>query len=88
MSQPRVFVWRGALPLWLLLIAGLPLLAAFLFSLAIAGVLVIGGGLLASLLLPRLTGRRPPPRDDGTIELDPSQFRRLPESRRRRTPES
>lgn len=87
MSQPRVFVWRGGLPLWLLLIAGLPLLATFLFSLAVAGVFVIGAGLLASLLLPRLGRRRPPRRDDGTIELDPSQFRRLPESRRRRDPE-
>ena len=87
MSQPRVFVWRGSVPLWLLLIAGLPLLAAFLFSLAIAGVLVIGGGLLASLLLPRLAGRRPPARDDGTIELDPTQFRRLPEGRGRRNPD-
>ena len=84
MSQPRVFVWRGALPLWLLLIAGLPLVAMFLFSLAIAGALVIGGALLASLLLPRLGSRRRPRTNDGTIELDPSQFRRLPESRERR----
>lgn len=84
MSGPRVFVWRGALPLWLLLVAGLPLAAVFLFSLAIAGAVVFGGALLASLLLPRLGGRRAPRRGDGTIELDPSQFRRLPESRRRR----
>jgi hypothetical protein len=83
MSRPRVFVWRGALPLWLLLIAAVPLLATFLFSLAIAGAVVLGGALLASLLLPRLAGRRAPRHDDGTIELDPSQFRRLPESRRR-----
>jgi hypothetical protein len=84
MSQPRVFVWRGALPLWLLLIAGLPLMAMFLFSLAIAGAVVIGGALLASLVLPLLAGRRRPRRDDGTIELDPSQYRRLPDSRERR----
>ncbi|MBX3024893.1 hypothetical protein KF840_08275 [bacterium] len=84
MSRPRLFVWRGALPLWFLLVAGLPLAAMFLFSLAIAGAVVLGGALLASLLLPRLGGRRAPRRDDGTIELDPSQFRRLPESRQRR----
>lgn len=83
MSRPRVFVWRGALPLWLLLIAGLPLLAMFLFSLAIAAAVVAGGALLASLFLPRLAGRRAPRRADGSIELDPTQFRRLPESRRR-----
>lgn len=83
MSRPRVFVWRGALPLWLLLIAGLPLLAMFVFSLAIAAAVVAGGALLASLFLPRLGSRRRPRRDDGTIELDATQFRRLPESRHR-----
>lgn len=85
MSQPRTVVWRGALPLWLLLIAGLPLMGLFLFSLVIAGAVVVGGALLASLVLPRLAGRRRQPRrDDGTIELDPSQYRRLPDSRERR----
>jgi hypothetical protein len=84
MSQSRTFVWRGALPLWLLLLAGLPLIGLFVFSLAIAGAVVVGGALIASLILPRLGGRRQPRRDDGTIELDPSQFRRLPDSRDRR----
>lgn len=83
MSRPRVFVWRGALPLWVLLIAGLPLLAMFLVSLAIAAAVVAGGALLASLFLPRLAVRRAPRRTDGSIELDPTQFRRVPESRRR-----
>lgn len=84
MSQPRVFVWRGALPLWVLLIAGLPLAAMFLFSLAIAGAVVIGGALIASLLLPLFGVRRRPRPDDRTIELDPSQYHRLPDSRERR----
>jgi len=84
MSQSRTFVWRGALPLWLLLLAGLPLIGLFVFSLAIAGAVVVGGALIASLVLPQLGGRRQPRRDDGTIELDPSQFRRLPDSRDRR----
>jgi len=79
----RTFVWRGTLPLWLLLLAGLPLLAVFFVSLAVAGAVLVGGALLASLVLPLLGGRRRPPADDGTIELDSSQFRRLPDSRER-----
>jgi hypothetical protein len=83
MNRPRTVVWRGALPLWPLLLVALPLAVIFLFSLAIAGALVVGGALLASLLLPRLGGRRKPP-DDGTIELDASQYRRLPDPRKQR----
>ncbi|MFN8643106.1 MAG: hypothetical protein U0802_16165 [Candidatus Binatia bacterium] len=79
----RTFVWRGTLPLWLLLLAGLPLVALFFLSIVAAGVLVIGGAVVASLLLPLLGGRRRPSSGDGTIELAPSQFRRLPESRQR-----
>ena len=79
----RTFVWRGVLPLWLVLLAGLPLLAVFFLSLAVAGALLVGGALLASLVLPLLGHRRRPTTDDGTIELDPSQFRRLPDSRER-----
>ena len=83
MSRPRTFVWHGALPLWLVLLAGLPLLALFFLSLAVAGAVLVGGALLASLVLPLIGGRRRPRTDDGTIELDPSQFRRLPDSRER-----
>lgn len=79
----RTYVWRGGLPPWLLLLAGLPLLALFFISLAVAGAVLIGGALLASLVLPLLGGRRRPRTEDGTIELDPSQFRRLPDSRER-----
>lgn len=79
----RTIVWRGSLPPWLLLLAGLPLLALFFVSLAVAGAILIGGALLASLVLPLLGGRRRPRTEDGTIELDPSQFRRLPDSRER-----
>lgn len=79
----RTFVWRGTPPLWLLLLAGLPLLAVFFVSLALAGAVLVGGALLASLVLPLLGGRRRPPTENGTIELDPSQFRRLPDSRER-----
>lgn len=82
MSRPRIVVWHGRLPLWPLLLLALPLAALFLVSLLAAGVLAIAGGLVASLLLPRLVGRRRPP-DDGTVELDPSQYRRLPDTRPR-----
>lgn len=79
----RTVVWRGALPLWLVLLAGLPLAALFALSLAVAGALAIGGAVLAAFLAPRLGSRRRPPAGDGAIELDASQFRRLPESRER-----
>jgi hypothetical protein len=69
---------RLTLPLWLVAVAALPLLGIFAVSLAVAALVLVGVGVAAALLLP-LFGRRPPPRrDDGTIELDPSQYRRLP----------
>jgi membrane protein implicated in regulation of membrane protease activity len=76
MSVHRI-VLRGGLPVWLALAAAVPLAALFVFSLALAGVVLLGVGLVASLVLP-LFLRRPARRDDGTIELDPSQYRRLP----------
>ena len=79
----RTVVWRGALPLWLVLLAGLPLLALFFVSLALAGAVLLGGAAIASLVLPLLGGRRRPSADDGTIELDSSQYRRLPDPRER-----
>lgn len=82
MSRPRLFAWQGRLPLWPLLVLALPLAALFLFSLLIAGGVALGAALVLPLLLPRRAPRRPP--DDGTIELDPSQYRRLPDTDRRR----
>lgn len=82
MSRPRVFVWQGRLPLWPLLLLALPLAGLFLFSLVIAGVVALGAALIVPLLLPRRQRRQPP--SDGTIELDPSQYRRLPDTDERR----
>lgn len=76
MTPPGRFVWRGNLPTWLALLAA-PVAILFLLSLLAAGVLLLGGTVLAALLLPRL--RRWTRRDGGrTIELEPSAFRRLP----------
>jgi hypothetical protein len=68
---------RVALPLWLVAVAAVPFAAVFAFSLALAAVVLVGAGVVGALLLP-LFLKRPPRRDDGTIELDPSQYRRLP----------
>ena len=76
MTRRRPGVWRGTAPLWLLLAAALPPVLLFLASLALAGALVVGGALLASLVLPLVWKRRPP--RDSTIELDRSDYRRLP----------
>lgn len=64
---------RIALPLWLVAVAAIPLAAVFAFSLAVAAVLLV----VAAAVVPLLRGRSAP-RDDGTIELDTSQYRRLP----------
>lgn len=79
MTGPGRVVWQGRLPLWLVLLAGLPLLVLLLFSVAVAGVLMVGAGLLAALALPRLgTRARGRAGDDRTIELQSSEYRRLP----------
>lgn len=76
MSQQRVWVWRGSAPLWLTLAAAVPVVVLFLASFVLAGALLVGGGLLASALLPLFRKRRPTPQD-GTIELDRSDYKRL-----------
>lgn len=76
MMRARIWHWRA--PLWLVAVAVLPLALLFMASLAVAGGMLVGAALLASLVLPRLTSRprrRSP--DDHTIELDRSDYRRL-----------
>ena len=86
MSAPRgqVHVYRGTLPVWLVLLVALPLGAVLLTSLLMAGLIAVAGAGIAALLLPRLW-RRPSGGggDDGAIELDASQYRRLDDRRRR-----
>jgi len=77
MMRARIWHWRA--PLWLALALLLPLVLVFVVSLALAGAVALGAALLAALVLPRLRKRHLPPRGDGrTIELDPSEYRRLP----------
>ena len=77
MMRARIWHWRA--PLWLVVVAVLPLALLFMASLAIAGGLLVGAALLASLVLPRLSSRpRRRSSDDHTIELDRSDYRRLP----------
>jgi hypothetical protein len=79
MSAPhtQVRVYRGTVPLWLVLAAALPLGALFLVSLVLAGAIAITALGLAAVLLPRLW-RRPSERStNGAIELDPSQYHRV-----------
>lgn len=78
MMRARIWHWRA--PLWLVAVAVLPLALLFMASLAVAGGIVVGAALLASLLLPRLASRprRRAPSNDRTIELDRSEYRRLP----------
>ena len=82
MNRSRVVVWR--LPPWALLLLGLPLLGLFFVSLLLAGAIAAAGVLLVPLILPlfRRPGRATG--DDGTIELDRSDYRRLPDSTRHR----
>lgn len=76
--QTRLYVYRGSLPFWLAAAVALPLGALFLTSLVLAAALLLAGAGVAALLLPML--RRRPPGDD-SIELDPSQYRRVEQRR-------
>jgi hypothetical protein len=77
----RLYTFRGGLPLWLALAVALPLGALLLTSLLLAVLVVVAGAGVAALLLPN---RRTAPRgrgDDGSIELDQSQYRHLDDRR-------
>jgi hypothetical protein len=76
-SPPRVFVYRGAVPLWLVLMVaplGLVFLTSLLLAIAVAGT----AAAVAALVLPRWWQRRAAPAADRrTIELDQSQYRHI-----------
>jgi hypothetical protein len=74
-----VRVYRGSLPLWLLLLLA-PLGLVFLASLTLA--LVLAGAAVA-LVLPLFLKRPAKARDRDLIELDPSDYRVVDRSDRR-----
>jgi len=83
MTQPRlrVHIDRGPVPLWLVLVVLAPLGLVFLTSLLLAFAIIAAGATLAALLLPRFWKRPAADRlrgDSSTIELDSTQYRRLP----------
>ena len=74
----RVYVARGRLPAWLLLLLAPAVLLVVFFSFA----LLAAAGLLAVAVLPLLWKRRSAAPDPSVIELDPSDYRRI-ETRQR-----
>ena len=81
--RPRTYVYRGPVPLWLLLFIA-PLGLLFLTSLVLALMVAAGAAAIAALILPRWW-RRPPLGSARTIELDKSQYHRI-ETRAPRDP--
>ena len=78
MSQrPRVYQFRGGLPLWLIVAVLAPLGLVFLTSLLLAVVILGAGAALAALFLPRFLKRPVVPSSSKTIELDASQYRHI-----------
>src|SRR4029450_735631 len=76
-QRPRVKVYRGTVPLWLVLLLVAPLGMVFLTSLILA-VLVFGAAAaLAAFVLPQIWKRPTEPETPNTIELDPSQYHRI-----------
>ena len=76
-QRPRMYVYRGSFPLWLVVAIALPLGLVFLTSLILAATFVAGAAALATLILPRFWKRSVPGTSRDTIELDPSQYRRI-----------
>ena len=81
-QRPRTYVYRGSVPLWLVLAVVAPLGLVFLTSLILAMALIGTAAAVAALVLPRFWKRPAGPESPNTIELDPSQYRRIPERRR------
>lgn len=81
--RPRTYAYRGTVPLWLVLAVVAPLGLVFLTSIILA-VAVIGTlAALAAFVVPLFWKRPIGPQSPNTIELDPSQYRRLGSSSRR-----
>ena len=81
-QRPRVHMYRGKVPLWLVLAVVAPLGLVFLTSLILAVALIAAVATLSAFVLPLFLKRPAAPVDRKTIELDPSQYRHI-ESRHR-----
>jgi len=80
-KRSHAFVYRGKVPLWMVLAVLAPLGLVFLTSLLLAIALFGAAAALASFVLPIVWKRPAGPESRNTIELDPSQYRRIPERR-------
>jgi hypothetical protein len=76
--RPHASVYRGSVPLWLVLAVVAPLGLVFLTSLILAVAAVGAAAALAAFVLPLVWKRPTGPQSPNTIELDPSQFHRIP----------
>jgi hypothetical protein len=75
--RPRVYTYRGNVPLWLVLAVVAPLGLVFLTSLILAVAIVAAGAALVALVLPSFLKRSAGRDSSQTIELDPTQYRHL-----------
>lgn len=71
------YVYKKSIPLWLVLAIVAPLGLVFLTSLLLAIAVIGVTGALAAFVLPLVWKRPAGPQSPNTIELDPSQYRRI-----------
>jgi hypothetical protein len=74
---PRVYTYRGKVPLWLVLAVVAPLGLVFLTSLILAVAIVAAGAALVAFLLPSFLRRSVGQDSSNTIELDTTQYRHI-----------
>lgn len=75
--RPRVYTYRGNVPLWLVLAVVAPLGLVFLTSLILAVAIVAAGAALVAFLLPSFLRRSVGQDSSNTIELDTTQYRHI-----------
>jgi hypothetical protein len=85
--RPRTYVYRGTVPLWLVLAVLAPLGLVFLTSLILAVAVIGAAAALAAFVLPLIWKRPAGPQSPNTIELDASQYRRIGSPSRRNAQE-
>lgn len=76
-KRSGVYVYRGNVPLWLVLAVVAPLGLVFLTSLILAVAIVAAGGALVAFFLPSFLKRSVGQESSKTIELDATQYRHI-----------